>query len=188
MNQAEPQDELLPVGNYAKVKRAIETFEAQLREIAKRVMLRHLEGMRVATGKADLGEPDIKLAALDPVTCPVGVGLTVDAPPARGIIWGVKWNYPEAQEPFAPCAFIAVRDVARGRQEKLFHVLVAASGAQVVRIKRLTGRYHEVHVVQPTALPGTASAEQVEEALDAVISAFLDLTRQAGGLKVAMGE
>lgn len=187
MSDAEPGAELLTLGSYPNVRRAIETFEALVREIANKVMLRHLEEMRLVTGKPGLDEADIKLAELDPVTCPVGVGLAIDAPPASSIMWGVKWNYPEAQEPFSPCAFIAVREVAQRRQEKLFHALVAVSGTQAIRVKRLTGRYNEVHLVQPAALPGTAGGEQIEEALDVAVSAFLDLTRQAGGLKVAMG-
>jgi len=186
MPQSDPKAELFTEGlkSYPDAKEAIRAFENLMGEIAKRVMVEHLAELRQATEQpAALQEPNI-IRLLDPTPSRVSVGAWVNAPETWGIYWGVKWSSPSALEPAVPHVCMAVRVSAGYKKDKLFRALRSGSTNQEVQVESVSGWPYEVHMSK--RLPEEVTPDQLEEALDVVVSAFLELVNKAGGMKAAI--
>ncbi|MCR4418727.1 MAG: hypothetical protein QHH27_03290 [Clostridia bacterium] len=192
MTDVDPRLELLAEGlkSYPAAREAMRAFEELVEELARQVMVRHLDDLRDAAGQPGLTDQDIK-AEKDLVPAPaLGVGAAYGAPETWGIRWGIKWIPPQPPRSAQLGAFIGVRVSAAYKQDNVLRNLLSVAAGEIgqgVKIEKAPGWPYEVHVSAPMAsmssdIPLEKVEETIEGSIDMAVSAFLNMAKRAGGI------
>lgn len=192
MTNVDPRIELFAEGlkSYPAAKEAIKKFEDLVVELARQVMVRHLDDLRRATGQPGITEHDI-IVQRDAVPPPsVGVGAQYNAPETWGIRWGIKWVPPQPSKSARLEAFVSVRVGTAKSQDNIFKnlSLTGDNKDQGVYIEKVDGRMYgwgcEVQVCTP--MRPDVSLEEADKLIDKVVSSFLNMTNCAGGISALL--
>lgn len=173
------------LSSYIDVKIAVKAFEDLVGESCKRVMINYLENAKRVFNMPDLVESSISLWADDNRLSRVNIYAALSPPDTWGIRWGIKWSDKNPKQ-IEAMTCISVRLSADWKKNNLFRTLTNLSGKVSDKSINLdtTGWEHEVHI-QKTLSP-EYTIEVFEESLDEVISSFLDMLEEAGGLQTAI--
>jgi len=174
--------------SYPAAKEAIKMFEEQVGELARQVMMRHLDDLKQAIGKRDITEQDIRIVERDAVPPPsIGVGAYCDAPETWGIRWGIKWVPPQSSRSARLEAFMGVRVGAAYKQDNILrnlqHVITDEKNPEV-SIEKVSGWGYDVHISTP--MTPDVSLEEADKLIDKVVSLFLNLANRAGGISALL--
>jgi len=190
MNEQNLEVELLSEGlkSYPSAKRALETFENLVGEIAKKIILSNTDRFRAVIGKEDFTEYDLKLSALNPTPSKVESGVVLYPPEIWEMRFGIKWSKEKTLGPEVPQAFISIQISNKSQHEALFRNLrnnASETDLEAVKIQKIQDRSYEVHISCPLTDQRTATA-QFEEKLRKVFTAFMGMTERSGGLQAAI--
>lgn len=192
MTEVDQKLELFAEGlkSYPAAREAIRAFEELVSELARQVMIRHLDELGRVTGQSSITEHDI-IVQKDAVPPPsVGVGAQYNAPDTWGIRWGIKWVPPQPSNSAQLEAFVSVRVGSLKVQDNIFKnlSLTGVNEDKGVHIEKVDGRMCgwgcEVQVCIP--ITPNVSLEEAEELIDRVVSSFLDMASRAGGISALL--
>lgn len=182
------QTELLKEGmaTYIEVKQAVQLFEELVGESCKKLMMQHKDKASRLFDREQLTDTDIGINAIDGRLSRVNVGASLGHPETWGVRWGIRW-LGDNNQGLKAFACISVRVSATYKREHLHKALVDASNVlsdDSIKIGTTPEWEYEVWVQKPLITPDVF--DSVEDALDKVLVAFLDLLEKAGGLRAAI--
>ena len=185
----DPKDELLNAGleGYLRARQAIGEFERIVSRLAKRLMIQHINDLRLLLDLPNLDESRIQ-ENIPPEQNPDknGVGASLYSNDFS-LHWGIRWDIGEENSDTKPLAFLAVRLSATYKQTNLAMSLAKNDYTQLdITFRNRTGVWpYEVEFLK--SLPEKVTESQLAEALETVILSSLNLLKAIPrGIKLAI--
>lgn len=182
MDQKDAEYKLLNEGlkNYPDVKRAVEAFESLIEEASMNVIRKHLKKIRTITEYKQLDEENI---SVDRIFDEQGYGIFFWVPVIYRISMGVKWVKLGTFGLETPYVFVSTITNNTDQCINLYQTFIE-SNVKEENIKKVNS--YEIHISDNISYDITFN--QLENAMDTVLSNYISMVRDAGGLKAAISK
>ena len=194
MPERDPRDALLGEGlaGYLDACNALTAFVREVQESAKRVMSERIDQLSQVTDQNQFVEQIWLVRQDPPKEGLIAIGAGVNAQETWGVRCGIKWEEATRRDErllvFASCT---VQVSAQRKRENLLRQIVAGKSQVQGLPSDLSVRSHFkwAHEVQ-LDLPLTVGCthDTLEQRLRDALSAFVELTKAAGGLKSGISD